>query len=86
MHATTPRPHDTTCPRCGGPKVAGLWLCTPCFVAEPRCCQRCRIVDVLLGGLCATCQADELDADTDPDAPIPFVLTPQALRAMEVSA
>jgi len=75
--------HDTTrCPRCDGLKPVDLWLCDVCYQREPRCCLRCHAVDVLNAGLCATCQAGELDADTDPDAPIPFELTPKAYAAL----
>jgi hypothetical protein len=84
MQATTSRnPQRTTCPRCDGALHPGHLLCTACFRAEPITCRRCDQVDYLLAGLCATCAVEDAAIlDLDPDAPIPFELTPRALAAL----
>jgi len=81
QHTTAAR-HAARCPRCGDYKQHGDVLCDPCFQAEPYSCRRCQEVDYLLGGLCPDCHLDELGADLDVDAPIPFALTSQAEAAL----
>lgn len=75
----------TTCPRCDAPKDPELWLCDPCFQREPFCCAICAKVDALAHGLCADCaERDAEILDLDPDQPIPYTLTSQALIALEL--
>ena len=73
----------TPCPRCAAPKSTDLWLCDACYVREPFVCAICGQVDALADGLCATCaERDALILDVDPDAPIPYALTPQGEAAL----
>ena len=74
--------HAARCPRCGDVKQHGDLLCDACYRVEPFYCQRCGEVEYLLSGLCATCHADELGADVDADAAIPYTLTAQGLAAL----
>jgi hypothetical protein len=55
-------------------------------VREPFVCAGCGLVDALADGLCADCAArDAKILDLDPDAPIPFALTPRAYAVLDVA-
>jgi hypothetical protein len=52
-------------------------------VREPFVCAGCGVVDALADGLCADCaERDAAILDLDPDEPIPFELTAQALELL----